>query len=84
MSNQELLTETANAVESTRKRAGRTKRWLSDETGIPYPTLNRKVAAKTEFTFTELFKIAEALGVSPAEFTPIAFTRTVRTDGKAA
>lgn len=57
------------------KNADRTKVWLSDRTGIPYPTLNRKIAGKSEFHFSELFLVAEALGVSPASFTPDAFAR---------
>lgn len=65
----------ALAVQDAILSSGRTKRSLSDETGIPYPTLNRKLAAKTEFSFRELLLIAEALGVSPATFTPPAFTR---------
>lgn len=65
----------ALAVQDAILSSGRTKRSLSDETGIPYPTLNRKLAAKTEFSFRELLLIAEALGVSPATFTPPAFSR---------
>jgi lambda repressor-like predicted transcriptional regulator len=72
MSNQ--ATEwSAQAVREAIKEDGRTKLSLSEETGIPYPTLNRKLAAKTEFRFSELLSIAEALGVSPARFTPPVF-----------
>lgn len=72
MSNQ--TTEwSAQAVREAIRSDGRTKLSLSEETGIPYPTLNRKLAAKTEFRFSELLAIAEALGVSPALFTPPAF-----------
>ena len=72
MSNQ--ATEwSAEAVREAIKSDGRTKLSLSEETGIPYPTLNRKLAAKTEFRFSELLAIAEALGVSPAKFTPPMF-----------
>lgn len=72
----ETITEwSARAVQQALADAGRSKRSLSDETGIPYPTLNRKMAAKTEFTFRELLLIADALGVTPAAFTPPAFAR---------
>ncbi|WP_435298495.1 helix-turn-helix domain-containing protein [Timonella sp. A28] len=54
----------------------RDKKWLSEKTGIPYSTLNRKMAAHVEFRFSELFSIAEALNISPALFTPSGFTRT--------
>lgn len=75
MSNPELMKETAKAVQEALQDANRSKKSLSDETGIPYPTLNRKMAAQTEFRFSELLAIAEALGVSPATFTPRAFAR---------
>lgn len=64
---------TAEAVDAAVKQTGRTKTWLSEQTGIPYSTLNRKLAAKADFSFSELLLIAEALGVSPAAFTPPAF-----------
>ena len=58
--------------------SGRTKRSVSDETGIPYPTLNRKLAGKAEFRFSELFLIADALGVPPWTFTPSEFVPRAR------
>lgn len=66
---------TARAVREAIADAGRSKTSVCDETGIAYPTLNRKVAGKTEFSFSELLLIAEALGVSPSEFTPPPFQR---------
>ncbi|MFC5127420.1 hypothetical protein ACFPRL_30110 [Pseudoclavibacter helvolus] len=38
--------------------------------------MNRKLAAKSEFSFSELLKVAEALSVSPAAFTPPQFQVT--------
>lgn len=70
-----IIEWTSQAVQAALVDAGRSKTSLSDETGIPYPTLNRKVAGKTEFSFTELLLIAEALGVSPSAFTPPQFQR---------
>lgn len=64
---------TAKAVQEAIRDAGRSKQSLSDETGIPYSTLNRKLSAKAEFSFTELFILAQALGVHPSSFTPPAF-----------
>jgi hypothetical protein len=52
------------------RRAGRPKPWLAVKAGIPYSTLSRKLRAQADFTFTDLAKIAEALGVSPSVFTP--------------
>lgn len=68
-----ISTEVASAVTFELSRADRTKRWLSDRTGIPYSTLDRKIKGHVEFTFTELWMIAEALGVAPAALTPKAF-----------
>jgi len=78
MSNRvESITEwTARAVQRAIADSGRSKRSVSDETGIPYPTLNRKVAGKGEFTFRELLALAEGLGVAPSAFTPPPFART--------
>lgn len=68
---------TARAVRDAISESGRTKLALSDDTGIPYATLNRKLAGKSDFTFRELLTLADALGVSPAAFTPPAFQRHV-------
>lgn len=54
------------AVDAARREAGVTKTWLAQRTGIPYPSLVRKIAGRTEFVLSELFLIAEALGVTPA------------------
>lgn len=74
MSNQ-VIEWTARAVRDAIADSSRSKTSLSDETGIPYPTLNRKTAGKSEFSFTELLLIADALGVSPCIFTPPQFQR---------
>lgn len=44
---------------------GRSVRWLSEETGIAYTTLNRRFKDGS-FTVPELFKIATTVAVSPA------------------
>lgn len=69
------VTWTARAVQGAIQDAGRSKKSVSDETGIPYPTLNRKIAGKAEFSFTELLLIADAVGVRPSAFTPPQFVR---------
>ena len=71
----EAILDSADMVQAAISDAGRSKRSLSDETGIPYPTLNRKLAKKAEFKFSELLLIAEALGVAPWSFTPSVFSR---------
>ncbi|WP_295014842.1 hypothetical protein [uncultured Microbacterium sp.] len=68
-----VASEVGNLVLSAIKEAGRTKLSVSDATGIPYPTFNRKAAGKSEFSFTELLEISEELGATPAAFVPEAF-----------
>lgn len=68
---------TAAAITRAIDETGRTKVWVSDRTGIPYSTLNRKLAGKGDFTFSELLLIAEVLGVEPSAFTPPAFAQAV-------
>ena len=75
---------TARAVQEAIEDSSRSKMSLSDETGIPYSTLNRKLQANAEFTFSELLLIAEALGVRPSQFTPPEFARIIREDTQAA
>lgn len=70
-----LSESTALAVKEAIGDSGRSKKSISDETGIPYPTLNRKLAGKSEFSFRELFLLSEALGVAPWTLTPEEFVR---------
>lgn len=70
---------TAAAVQRAIDASGKTKVAISEATGIPYPTLNRKLAAKTDFGFRDLLALAECLGVSPATFTPPAFAQVPKT-----
>lgn len=67
------LREITARVRQAIRASGRTKRWVSEESGIPYATLNRKLAGKTDFTFRELFALADVLKVSPADLLPSAF-----------
>lgn len=68
-----VVQSVASAVQQAIADSDRSKRSLSDQTGIAYATLNRKLAGKTEFQFSELLAIAEALAVSPSLFTPPPF-----------
>ena len=69
----DIRTEVAATVTFELSKADRTKRWLSDRTGIPYSTLDRKLKGHVDLTFTELWAISEALGVPPWTLTPRAF-----------
>lgn len=73
-----IAESTAGVVRQAIGESGRSKRSISDETGIPYPTLNRKLAGKTEFSFRELFLLADALAVAPWTLTPPEFLRPER------
>lgn len=53
--------------------AARSQKSLADETGIPYTTLTRKLQGKSEFSFSELLVISEALGVAPHLLVPPLF-----------
>ncbi|WP_313278949.1 helix-turn-helix domain-containing protein [Timonella senegalensis] len=68
--NEWIAQQVLNALDNEK----RSKRWLSDITGIPYSTLNRKMSAHVEFRFSELLAIAEALHLSPEKFLPQGFT----------
>lgn len=73
-----ITASAAQAVQMAIGESGRSKRSISDETGIPYPTLNRKLAGKTDFTFRELFLLADALGVAPWALTPPEFSKPIK------
>lgn len=75
MSKAELMVETAKLVNDAIEKSGRYKTELSEETGIPYATLNRKLSGKGEFRLSELLLIAEALNVHPSKFTPHIFAK---------
>lgn len=76
MNTQTVRQMVASAVTFELGRADRSKRWLSEKTGIPYSTLDRRLKGQKDFTFTDLANIANVLGVSPSVFTPSVFART--------
>lgn len=48
----------------------RTKLSVSEATGIPYSTLNRKLKGRGEFTLSELVVLADELRVHPSALLP--------------
>ncbi len=50
------------------KTAGVSQRAMSEATGIPLVTLNRRLTGRTAFTVTEMAAIAEVLHLSIVEF----------------
>lgn len=58
----------AASIRTAIRNHGETIRSVSDAAGIPYTTLQRKLAGFTSFKVTELLRIANALGIdSPVE-----------------
>ncbi|PPF78369.1 hypothetical protein C5B99_00245 [Pseudoclavibacter sp. Z016] len=47
---------------------GRSRRFVAEQVGIPYSTINRKLAFGAHFGLRELLLLAEALGISPSQF----------------
>lgn len=68
--------EVADKVAAAILRAGASKSSVASSAGIPSTTFGRKINGHVEFTFGELLRIAEALGVSPSTLTPSAFRPT--------
>ncbi|MDR2257026.1 MAG: helix-turn-helix domain-containing protein [Arthrobacter sp.] len=69
-----VVTEwSAQAVQQAIEDSGMTKLAVSEASGIPYATLNRKLAAKADFGFRDLMTLAETLGVHPSAFIPPMF-----------
>lgn len=50
---------------------GRSVRWLSEETGIAYTTLNRRFK-DGNFTAAEMFQVASVLEINPASLVAVA------------
>ncbi len=60
----------ARTIVSALGEARRSRRWLSDTTGIAYSTLRRKLHGDVDLSVTDLARIAAALDVSPAALLP--------------
>ena len=56
---------TAAAVEAARIEKGMTRLELSEASGIPRPTLYRRLDGHVPFDIDELERVANALGVDP-------------------
>lgn len=69
----DIRTEVTTRVLAAMGSAELSKLKLAETTGIPYSTLNRKLMGRSEFSFEELFLIAEATHRRPSDFVPRAF-----------
>lgn len=68
--------EVADKVAAHILRSSRSKSSVALAVGIPATTFNRKINGHVEFTFSDLLRISEELGIDPSAFVPAAFTHT--------
>lgn len=61
-------TETANRIAVAFTRSGISKKKLSEDTGIPYATLDRRFRQGDGYTVREAIALSAALGVPVTEF----------------
>lgn len=54
-------------IKEVLEKKGKSQYWLAQETGITNNSINMYVNNKVEPSLTNLFRIAEALGVNPKE-----------------
>lgn len=57
-------------IDAVLRASGRRRRWLAQQTGIPWPEFRKRMRGEADFTATELFEIARALDVPTALFIP--------------
>ena len=74
----DIAKQTAQAVSQAMVAANVGRKRLSDLTSISYGTLGRKLAGVTAFDIVDLYMIARALNVPPADFLPPAFQSAER------
>jgi predicted transcriptional regulator len=65
-----IAEETARCIAAQITRVGMSKRQVSERSGIPYTTLNRKLWGHGDFTVHELALISGALKIAPSELLP--------------
>lgn len=62
-----LVAKKLHRIKEVLKEQGKSQYWLAQQTGITYNSINSYVLLKVEPSLTNLFRIAEALGVSARE-----------------
>lgn len=68
-----IAERTAQAVSQAVVAAGATISGLADEIGVPYSTLRRKLRGQSPLDVTDIFAIAQAIGVRPSTLLPAEF-----------
>lgn len=69
----DITTATADRVAATMTRKGMSTQHVAAAASIPYTTLHRKLNAPSDFNVSEIGRLADALGVHPADLLPAAF-----------
>ena len=65
--------EVADKVAAAILRSGRSKNSVAIAAGFAGTTFNRKINGHVEFTFSEVLRIANVVGVPPSELIPAEF-----------
>lgn len=69
--------ETSQNILAAMRRVERSQKWTADKAGIARTTFTRKLNGGTDYTISEVARIARALGVSPSELLPEEFRQAV-------
>lgn len=63
----------AQAITSELERQERPIAWLARKADIPYPTITRRLSGYADFKISEVYRIAESLGMEPQRLVELAF-----------
>ncbi len=69
--------EIGQKVDSAIKVAGRSKASVAEEVGIPWVTFSRKINGHSEFSSSDMIRIAHVLDIEPDTFLPKPFRASV-------
>ena len=74
MVNQESITkQAAGKIYTALKTAGRSVKWLSDQSGTPYVTLRRQLGGKSSISIGQMAVYADCLRIDPVVLLPDSF-----------
>lgn len=69
--------ETAALITEAMTTADRSMKWTADRAGIANATFRRKIHGGGDFTVSEVARIAQVLGIHPADLLPVEFRTAV-------
>lgn len=70
-------TEIGEKVDAAISQAGRTKASVAEEIGMPWVTFSRKIRGHSEFSASDMIRIAQVLGVEADIFLPKPFRTAI-------